>query len=240
MGEDYLYDFWQFGLLALVQTIILQGKITGFLPPPTHSPWKQTPFMIQKRPHHFIHKIMCFFFPLRKCHHHCFCCSWSWTLWHLSVVRSFSQLELFSSASHGHKKTEHSFLYIWADLGGKNLCRNGGWKAAKCVFGVISVNKAKVDCSLFVQYEGFKSILWFTKFKPNVLSCVLSVLSTAVKLLYWKYYTLSGINEVHCGFTYITGIRKRFFPWCDAESDAALNKVFAFDNLQPISSKKSA
>lgn len=112
-------------------------KITGFLPPPTHSPWKQTPFMIQKRPHHFIHKVMCFFF-LRKCHHYCFCCSCSFILWHFSVVRSFPQLELFSSASHGHKKIEHSFhfsLHIWADLGGKNLCRNGGWKAATRVLG---------------------------------------------------------------------------------------------------------
>lgn len=51
-----------------------------------------------------------------------FCCSWSWILWHFGVVCSLSQLELFSSASHGHKNTEHSFhfwWYIWADLGGK-------------------------------------------------------------------------------------------------------------------------
>lgn len=33
-------------------------------------------------------------------------------------------------------------------------------------------NATKGGCSLFVQYEGFKSILWFTKFKPNVLSCI--------------------------------------------------------------------
>lgn len=53
----------------------------------------------------------------------------------------------------------------------------------------------------------------------------------------WKY-TVSGINEVHCGFTYIPGIIKMFFLWCGAEGDAALNKVFAFDNLQLISFKK--
>lgn len=61
-------------------------------------------------------------FFLRKCHHQCFCCSCSLILWHFSVVHSFPQLELFSSASHGHKKSEHSFhfcLHIWADLGGK-------------------------------------------------------------------------------------------------------------------------
>lgn len=143
-GRGLSLYFWQFGLLALVQTIILQGKITGFLPPPTHSPWKQTPFMIQKRPHHFIHKVMCFF-SLRKCHHHCFCCSWSWILWHLSVVRSFSQLEPFSSASHGHKKTEHSFhfwLYIWTDLSGKIFVEMVAEKLQIC-FGVISAFPVK-------------------------------------------------------------------------------------------------
>jgi len=49
----------------------------------------------------------------RKCHHCCFCCNWSLIPWHFSALYCFSQLQLFSSASHGHKNSEHScHLYI--------------------------------------------------------------------------------------------------------------------------------
>lgn len=151
MGEDYLYDFWQFGLLALVQTIILQGKITGFLPPPTHSPWKQTPFMIQKRPHHFIHKVMCFFFP-QKMSSALFllqlkfntvalqCDTFLLTAWAVFLCFTWSQKDW----------TFLPFLVAYLDRSRwQNLDRNGGWKAAKH-FGVISafsVNAAECNKS---------------------------------------------------------------------------------------------
>lgn len=51
-------------------------------------------------------------------------------------------------------------------------------------------------------------------------------------------YTLSRINEVHCRFTYISGIIKMFIPRCCTGSYAPLNKVFAFDGLQLVSFKK--
>lgn len=54
--ELAVWFFWRFGLLSIELVIILQWKITGFCyPPPTHSPWKQTPFVIQKRPRLFMH-----------------------------------------------------------------------------------------------------------------------------------------------------------------------------------------